>query len=40
MNTYHIIWEEEKMSDMEKFIMIFGDAEFTEEEIKKYFGIQ
>lgn len=26
------------MTDVEKYIMIFGDSELTEEEIIKYFG--
>lgn len=28
------------MTDMEKFMLIFGDAEFTEEELKKFFGAE
>lgn len=26
------------MTDVEKYILIFGDSELTEEEIMKYFG--
>ena len=28
------------MSDVERFMLIFGDAEFTEEELKKFFGAE
>lgn len=28
------------MTDMEKIMLTFGDAEFTEEEIEKIFGIK
>ena len=37
---YFIYLEGIKMTDIEKIMLTFGDAEFTEEEIEKIFGIK